>query len=165
MVEQPAPVERPSAKPSQRWAVQAEVQRRGTGNAKGSWINERSPKMYAPSMEAAVLKQQEFINDYLHPKVCRSMLEWVSADARPSLDRFPSGFRMCRRVLIARDERHAKTRSDCVVLSAIAIRFSINAGERIEARTIGGPFSAVLWAFLARFWPASRASRRALRAP
>ena len=67
--EQPAPVERPSAKPSQRWAVQADVQRRGTGKAVGTWIIERSPKMYAATEDAAVLKQQEYINDYLHPKV------------------------------------------------------------------------------------------------
>ena len=45
--------------------VQAEIERRGTGKAKGTWIKERSAKMYAPTEDAAVLKQQQFINDYL----------------------------------------------------------------------------------------------------
>jgi hypothetical protein len=66
---QPVPVERPTASAGSRWAVQADVERRGTGKAKGTWIVERSPKIYAPTEEAAVLKQQEWINDYLHPKV------------------------------------------------------------------------------------------------
>ena len=79
--EQPAPVERPSAKPSQRWAVQADVQRRGTGKAVGTWIIERSQKMYAATEDAAVMKQQQFINEYLHPKVraarCSNLSEIV----------------------------------------------------------------------------------------
>ena len=66
--EQPAPVERPTASAGARWIVQADVERRGTGKAKGTWIKERSAKMYAATEEAATLKQQEYINDYLHPK-------------------------------------------------------------------------------------------------
>jgi hypothetical protein len=54
------------------------------------------------------------------------MLEPVSADARPYLHRFPSGFRMCPRACISRAERYAKTRLDNVALSANAIRFSFH---------------------------------------
>ena len=67
--EQPDPIERPTAKPSQRWSVQALVQRMGTGKAAGTLIVEKSPKMYAATKDDALLKQQDFINSYLHPQV------------------------------------------------------------------------------------------------
>jgi hypothetical protein len=69
--DQPAPILRLTASAGSRWAVQADVERRGTGKAKGTWIVERSEKMYAATKEAAALKQLEYINDYLHPKVLR----------------------------------------------------------------------------------------------
>ena len=79
--EQPTPVLRPTASAGSRWAVQADVERRGTGKAKGTWIKERIPKIYAATEEEAVLKQQEWINDYLHPKVsatrCSNLSESV----------------------------------------------------------------------------------------
>jgi hypothetical protein len=68
-VAQPAPVPNPKGTASKQWYVQAVVTRMGTGKATGTVITEKSPKMFAPTEEAAVIKQQEFINEYLHPKV------------------------------------------------------------------------------------------------
>ena len=67
--EQPDPVERPTAVPTQRWFVQALVQRMGTGKAAGRLIVERSSKMYVATKDDALLKQQDFINRYLHQLV------------------------------------------------------------------------------------------------
>ena len=69
--EQPAPVSNPKGKASQRWYVQALVSRMGTGKAAGSIITEKSPKMFAATHEDALLKQQNFINNYLHPQARR----------------------------------------------------------------------------------------------
>ena len=67
--EQPAPVHNPKDRPNKQWYVHAVVFRMGTGKASGSQIAERSPKLFARTEEEALLKQQQFINDYLHPKV------------------------------------------------------------------------------------------------
>ena len=66
--EQPAPVHNPKDRPNKQWYVQAIVSRMGTGKAAGHQISEKSPKIFARTREEAVLKQQEFIQDYLHPK-------------------------------------------------------------------------------------------------
>ena len=115
--EQPAPVERPTASAGSRWAVQADVERRGTGKANGTWIVERSPKMYAPTEEAAVLKQQEWINDYLHPKVSRSRLEPSEVRSWPSLGHSWPDFGVLPELLGARTERYEKTRVRSLTLS------------------------------------------------
>ena len=43
----------------------------GTGKAAGSMITEKSPKIFAATYEDALLKQQNFINNYLHPQARR----------------------------------------------------------------------------------------------
>ena len=43
------------------------MSRMGTGKAAGSVITEKSPKIFAATQEDALLKQQNFVNNYLHP--------------------------------------------------------------------------------------------------
>ena len=47
------------------------MSRMGTGKAVGSVITEKSPKIFAATQEDALLKQQNFINNFLHPQARR----------------------------------------------------------------------------------------------
>ena len=83
-----------------------------------------------PTRDEVLLKQQQYINDHLHPKVSRSRLEVSEARPRPSLGRLTSGFRMYPRVLSARAEAHEKTRVRTPILSTNAVRIVFaHAGE------------------------------------
>ena len=66
--QQPAPVYVAKGTANTKWYVQALVSRMGTGKAAGTQIDEKSPKMFAATEEEALLKQQRFINDYIHPQ-------------------------------------------------------------------------------------------------
>ena len=66
--QQPAPIANPKGSASKQWYVYAITARMGTGKAAGHQITEKR-QIFARTPEEAVLKQQEFINDYLHPKV------------------------------------------------------------------------------------------------
>lgn len=51
----------------------------GTGKANGSKIVEKSPRMFAATEEQAILKQQQFIDEYLHPKVSARTVEHTTS--------------------------------------------------------------------------------------
>ena len=65
--QQPAPVPNPKGGLNSKWYVQALVCRKGTGMAANTTIQEKSPRIYAATADLAMMEQQKFINEYLHP--------------------------------------------------------------------------------------------------
>ena len=65
--QQPAPVPNPKGGLNSKWYVQALVCRKGTGKAANTTIQEKSPRIYAATADLAMMEQQKFINEYLHP--------------------------------------------------------------------------------------------------
>ena len=66
--EQPQPVEYPDRAATTRWRVRAIVWKRGTGKAAASKSKLVSDLMSAPTREAVLAKQQQYIEDFIHPK-------------------------------------------------------------------------------------------------
>ena len=124
---QPEPKEFPNKSRTERWGVKAHVGQYGTGNAardgkKPTFKEWDTAWQYFPTVDDAVLWQQDYINRHLHPKVSLSRLELSEDHSQPPFGFSWPFFRVLAEVLGARAERHEKTRFRSAILSDNEIR-------------------------------------------
>jgi hypothetical protein len=163
--EQPAPVQTNHPRPSRRWKTTAHIGQWRTGNAAGVLDKWFSDPIFGSSPDEVVMAQQRFINDHLHPAK-RQKKAKAPAAASSSSAAASSSNQLTTAAAEPRARRSAAPGSLAESKGPqVAIQPRAGPGELPCAQTSLGSFSGVPGPFPLGFWHASRAPRRARRAP